>query len=119
MKGCALLSISNISAAINLLTSGMTALHSTGATLYVPWYSSNLARAYAEIGQVDEAWRISEAMTTMQTSEERWCEAEVNRIAGEIALKSRKPDAESRRISSAHSPLRVNSKPSPGNSAPP
>ena len=28
----------------------------------------------------------------MQTSKERWCEAEVNRIAGEIALKSSKLD---------------------------
>ena len=32
-------------------------------------------------------------MTTMETTKERWCEAEVNRIAGEIALKSPEPDA--------------------------
>jgi predicted ATPase len=31
-------------------------------------------------------------MTTMETSKERWFEPEVNRIAGEIALKSRPPD---------------------------
>ena len=31
-------------------------------------------------------------MTAMQTSKERWCKAEVNRIAGETALKSSKPD---------------------------
>jgi predicted ATPase len=35
---------------------------------------------------------VGEAMTTMETSKERWFEAEVNRIAGEIALKSRPPD---------------------------
>ena len=28
----------------------------------------------------------------METTKERWCEAEVNRVAGEIALKSPKPD---------------------------
>jgi predicted ATPase len=31
-------------------------------------------------------------MTTMETSKERWSEAEVNRIAGEIALKSAEPE---------------------------
>ena len=53
-----------------------------------------LARAYAELGQFDDAWRcIGEAMTAVETTKERWCEAEVNRMAGEIALKSPEPDA--------------------------
>ena len=38
-------------------------------------------------GQFDDAWRcIGEAMTAIETTKERWWEAEVNRIAGEIAL---------------------------------
>ena len=53
-----------------------------------------LASAYAELGQFDEAWRcIGEAMTAVETTKERWCEAEVHRIAGEIALMSPEPDA--------------------------
>ena len=32
-------------------------------------------------------------MTAVETAKERWCEAEVHRIAGEIALKWPKPDA--------------------------
>ena len=32
-------------------------------------------------------------MTAIETTKERWCEAEVHRIAGEIALKSPEPDA--------------------------
>jgi predicted ATPase len=32
-------------------------------------------------------------MTDVKATEERWCEAEVNRIAGEVALKSPRPDA--------------------------
>jgi predicted ATPase len=32
-------------------------------------------------------------MTTIETSKERWCEAEINRIAGEIALLSPTPNA--------------------------
>ena len=35
---------------------------------------------------------IGEAMTAVETINERWCEAEVNRIAGEIALLSLEPD---------------------------
>jgi hypothetical protein len=32
-------------------------------------------------------------MTALKTAKEDWCEAELNRIAGEIALKSPEPDA--------------------------
>ena len=32
-------------------------------------------------------------MTAMETTKEKWCEAEVYRMAGEIALLSPKPDA--------------------------
>jgi len=53
-----------------------------------------LARAHAELGQFDDAWRcIGEAMTTVETTKERWCEADIHRMAGEIALKSPEPDA--------------------------
>ena len=41
-----------------------------------------------------EAWRcIGEAISTIATTKERWFEAEVHRVAGEIALKSPQPDA--------------------------
>ena len=54
---------------------------------------SYLARAYAELGQFDDAWRcIGEAMTAVETTKERWCEADIHRIAGEIALMSPEPD---------------------------
>jgi predicted ATPase len=60
----------------------------------VPFYLSYLASAYAELGQFNDAWRcISEAMTAVETTQERWWEAEVNRTAGEIALLSPEPDA--------------------------
>ena len=32
-------------------------------------------------------------MTAIETTKERWCEAEVNRVAGTIALRSPEPDA--------------------------
>ena len=82
------------SEAVQMMTSGITALRSTGATLWMPSHLSRLARAHADLGQFDDAWRcIDEAMTAVETTKERWCEAEINRIAGEIALLSPQPDA--------------------------
>ena len=80
--------------AVHMLNSGLSAFRSTGSTGFMPWNLSYLAVPYAELGQFDNAWRcIAEAMTTMETTKERWVEAEVNRTAGEIALKSPEPDA--------------------------
>jgi predicted ATPase len=54
---------------------------------------SFLARAYAGLGQFDEAWRcIGEAMTAAETTKERWLEADTYRMAGEFALLSGEPD---------------------------
>jgi predicted ATPase len=46
------------------------------------------------LSQFDDAWRfIGEAMTAIETTKEKWCEAEVHRVAGEIALMSPERDA--------------------------
>ena len=59
----------------------------------MPLYLSYLARAHAELGQFEDAWRyIGEAMTTLEATKERWCEAEINRVAGELALIGPAPD---------------------------
>jgi predicted ATPase len=53
-----------------------------------------LSEAHADLGEFDDARGcINEALTATQTNEERWCEAEVNRVAGEVVLKSPEPDA--------------------------
>ena len=45
-------------------------------------------------GNSTTAWRcIDDAITTIETSKERWCEADVLRVAGEIALESPARDA--------------------------
>ena len=80
--------------AIQMFTSGIAAYLSTGARIWRPPHLLYLTRAYAELGQFDDAWRcIGEAMTAVETTKERWCEAEINRMAGEIAFTSPKPDA--------------------------
>ena len=85
----------NASDAVQAITSGMTSLRSTGAALYQPWHLWHLAMAYAELGQPDDARRcIDDAIDKAEKSMEKASEAEVNRIAGEIALKSPAPDTE-------------------------
>jgi DNA-binding winged helix-turn-helix (wHTH) protein/predicted ATPase len=94
LEGCALALTSKASDAVHMITSGINAWRSTRATLHESLFLSHLARAYAELGQFDHAWRcIGEAMTAVETTKERWCEANIHRIAGEIALMPPEPDA--------------------------
>jgi predicted ATPase len=80
--------------AIQMMSSGITAWRSTGATIFATFHLSQLARAYAGINQYDEAWRyIGEAMAFVEASKQRWYEAELHRIAGDIALRSPQMDA--------------------------
>jgi hypothetical protein len=72
---------------------GITGVQSTGATLFTTMLLSYLALANADLGKFDHARRcVGEAMTTVETANERWFEAEVQRIAGEIALMSPQRD---------------------------
>jgi len=72
--------------------SGTAAYRTTGATLWTPVYLALLARAHAELGQFEEAWRcIGEALTTVETARETWGEAEIHRTAGDITLMSPDP----------------------------
>src|ERR1700758_2062569 len=80
--------------AVPIITSGLTALRSTLSTNWMPLYLSYWGIAYAELHRFDDACRcLGEAMTAVETTKERWFEAEANRIAGEIALRSPEPDA--------------------------
>jgi predicted ATPase len=63
------------------------------ARVWLPIFLTELATAYAELNQLDDAWRsVHDALTTIERTNERWCEAEVNRVAGEIILKGARPD---------------------------
>jgi DNA-binding winged helix-turn-helix (wHTH) protein/class 3 adenylate cyclase/predicted ATPase len=92
--GCSLAESGEAGDAIQMIATGITALRASGATLWASLHMSHLARAYTMLGQFDDAWScINEAITAVDTTKERWWEAEVHRIAGEIALKSPQSDA--------------------------
>jgi predicted ATPase len=94
VQGCLFAIAGKASDAVRAITSGLSAWHATGTTVWMPTYLSYLTRAYVELGQFDEASRcIEEAMIAVQTTSENWYEADLHRMAGEIALTSPKPDA--------------------------
>jgi predicted ATPase len=79
--------------AVQMISSGISTYRSTGATLWTPIWLLHLAKANAQLGHLIDAWRcIGEAATAAETTGETWWEAEVHRVAGEIALKSPEPD---------------------------
>jgi len=78
---------------VQLITSGLATAQGMGTTFWSPLYQSYLAKAHAELGKFVDAWRcIGEATRAVETTKETMFEAEVYRIAGEIALKSPQPD---------------------------
>jgi class 3 adenylate cyclase/predicted ATPase len=94
LQGWLLALTGKASDAVQMITSAFTVRRSMGTTVFMPLYLLYLASAHAELGQFDEAWRcVGEATTAVETTKETWCEAEVNRVAGEIALLSPKRDA--------------------------
>jgi predicted ATPase len=94
VKGCLFAVTGKASNAVPMITSGLDAWRQTGTSVWTPAYVLYLARAYAELGKFDDASRsIGEAITAVQTSKESWYEAEIHRLAGEIALCLPLPDA--------------------------
>ena len=86
--------LTDATAAVQIIASGIMAYRSTGSTVSIPWCLPILAWSYAELGKLEDAWRcIDEAMVAIKTTKETVLEAEANRIAGEIAMKSPEPDA--------------------------
>jgi predicted ATPase len=91
MRGRALALTGKAADAVQMITSGFIAYRSTGAKLLLPSLLSCLATAHSQLGQFDAARQcIVEAMTTIEATKQRWCEADVHRMAGEIALMSPK-----------------------------
>ena len=89
LRGCVLAQTGKASDAIQTISAWITGMRAMGATVWGTSFLSHLALAYAELGQFDDAGRyIDDAISTIETTKERWFEAETNRIAGEIALKS-------------------------------
>jgi predicted ATPase len=92
-RGCVLAQTGNAVDAIQTISAEVAGLRAIGVTTWGTCLLAHLALAYAALGNLDDAWRcIGEAMTASETTKEGWYQAEINRIAGELALVSPSPD---------------------------
>ena len=93
IRGSALALSGSASEAVSMITCGVSAYRSIGVTVWIFLFLTYLAKLYAELGRFEDAWHaVREAMNACEATKQRWYEAEVYRIAGEIALVSAKPD---------------------------
>ena len=87
VQGCVLVLAGYASDTVASIASSITAYRSTGSSHWMPLCLSILAKGHAQFDHFDHAWIcIDEAIAAVEATGERWNEADVHRIAGEIAL---------------------------------
>ncbi|MGE0680846.1 MAG: adenylate/guanylate cyclase domain-containing protein [Candidatus Binatia bacterium] len=71
------------------INEGLAIWRETYAELFLPYYHALLAEAYGKVGRATEGIALlDEALARVHNSEERWWEAELYRLKGELLLKS-------------------------------
>src|SRR5262249_45817234 len=72
---------------IEQITQGLLAYRATGAELTRPYFLALIAEAHGSIGEPEAGLTVlTEALTLVDTSEERWYEPELYRLKGELLL---------------------------------
>ena len=94
MRGTALAAQGQGVEGIAQMRQGLAALRATGTAVGMPRYLAWLAEAYGQVGQVDEGLHLlAEALTIVDTTGERFYEAELHRLHGELLLRQAVPEA--------------------------
>jgi predicted ATPase len=69
------------------LHQGLAAYQATGSELFQPYFLALLAEVYGKAGLAEEGLSaLSEALMLMNKTGERWCEAELYRLKGQLTL---------------------------------
>jgi class 3 adenylate cyclase/predicted ATPase len=85
LRGRALAAQGKRETGLREMEQGLAANRSTGATLFVPIILTSLAEVYAAAGRIDDGLQaLTEARAQVDRNGERWWEAEVYRVAGEM-----------------------------------
>ena len=75
---------------IKQIQQGMAAVRATGAEFWWPYHLALLAEAYGKTGQVEEGLTaLAEALDAVDRTGERWYEAELYRLKGQLTLQSK------------------------------
>jgi predicted ATPase len=87
MRGWAVTQRGLLDDGIAFIRMGMSSFRSTGGEIMLPYFMYLLAEAYGRLGLSKESLGIlTEAQAAIESSGERWCEAEVQRLKGELIL---------------------------------
>jgi predicted ATPase len=94
MRGWVLAERGRGEASIAELRSAMTTIRANGTAAELPWYLALLAGAHGIVGQTAEGLdAIAEALALAATTNERFYEAEIYRLKGELLLVHGGPDS--------------------------
>jgi len=92
LRGQLLFLTGDVQSAVQTLNSTLALFRTTGMTVFSPLLLSDLALAHMKMGQFNDAHRcITEAIGVGETTGERWSDAELHRVAGELALLRSEP----------------------------
>jgi predicted ATPase len=79
---------------ISLLLQGLTTCRTAGVSVMMPFHLMTLAEVYANAAQPEEGLnRVAEAGQLIETTQERWAEAEMHRLRGMLLLTVREHTA--------------------------
>jgi predicted ATPase len=89
LQGWALAEQGRIEEGIAQIRQGLTALKATGAEVFRLYALTLLAEAYRKAEQIEEGLSVvAEALAKVNKNGERWLEAELHRLKGELSLQS-------------------------------
>ncbi len=87
MRGWCLSALGRAAEGIPLLLQGLTVCRTGGRNLMIPFFLTTLAEAYGMAAQPREGLdQLAEAAQLVETTHERWIEAEINRLRGTLLL---------------------------------
>jgi class 3 adenylate cyclase/predicted ATPase len=90
MRGWCLVSLGQAAEGIPLILHGLTVCRSGGRNLMIPFFLMMLADAYGMAAQPQEGLdRLAEAAKLVETTHERWVDAEIHRLQGRLLLSMR------------------------------
>src|SRR4029453_16797101 len=87
MRGWALAMQGDAATGVAHIQQGLKVVQRIGQKLYYPYHLALLAEAHGQAGQPEPGLTcLAEALTLVEATEERWWEAEVQRLKGELLL---------------------------------
>jgi predicted ATPase len=119
MRGWCLAAVGQVAEGIPILLHGLATYRGTGAKLGYPFALTTLAEVHGMAAQPEEGLdRLDEAAKLIDTTQERWSEAELHRLRGTLLLSMREPTAAEDSFHHALAVARLKA-PGCGNFAPP